>query len=150
MALRTFIYPFSTNGTREKLLPSENFRVNKTTLTNTDPPFINCTDRAPNEATRLADSFRSSRRREERFTSDANIEETRVIGKRAPSNTSFAANFLESFLEQGRCCSRLIANKTRAINNFSSIKYDRCIHNIFIYLAISLHPLHFCCTLEKG
>lgn len=63
--LHTFIYLFSTNGTREELLPSENFRVNKTTLTNTDPPFINCTDRAPNEATRLADSFRSSRRREE-------------------------------------------------------------------------------------
>lgn len=72
-----FIYLFSTNGTREELLPSENFRVNKTTLTNTGPPFINCTDRAPNGATRLAESFRSSRRpsrgpETKRFASDTN------------------------------------------------------------------------------
>lgn len=53
-SLRTFIYLFSRDGTREELLPSENFRVNKTTLTNTDPPFINCTDRAPNGAVWLA------------------------------------------------------------------------------------------------
>lgn len=61
-SLRTFIYPFSTNESHGELLPSENFRVNKTTLTNTDPPFINCTDRAPNEAARLAETSRSSRR----------------------------------------------------------------------------------------
>lgn len=48
-ALRTFIYLFSTDGTREELIPSENFRVNKTTLTITNPPFINCNDRAPTE-----------------------------------------------------------------------------------------------------
>lgn len=82
-SLRTFIYLFSTNETRGELLPSENFRVNKTTLTNTDPPFINCTDRAPNGAARLAETSRSSRR-ERRAESAGHAGVATSLPPRAP------------------------------------------------------------------
>lgn len=44
--LPTFIYLLTRTWTHGEFIPSEIYRVNKTTLTNTNPPFINCTDRA--------------------------------------------------------------------------------------------------------
>lgn len=43
--LPTFIYLSAQTRRTGELIPSVNIRVNKTTLTNTNPPFINWTDR---------------------------------------------------------------------------------------------------------